>query len=167
LKTPRFAFFAPATLMLRLNLQLRFFVLLSFPFAVTESRGQNADPNFLEQYAATYRFTLGQPTSIKITDDGSAVLFLRSGPRSFVRDLYEFDVATGKERLLVSAAQLLHGAEEELTAEEQARRERMRLAGSGIVSFSLSPDNEPILIPLSGSLYLVDLMTGKLRGLGA
>ena len=42
-------------------------------------------PEFLEQYAATYRFSLGRPASIQITRAGDAVLFLRSGPRSFVR----------------------------------------------------------------------------------
>lgn len=140
-------------------------LLLSVLITATEMRAEVATPDFLEQYAATYRFTLGQPTAIIITDDGSAVLFLRSGPRSFVRDLYEFDVSTGKERLLASAGQLLEGAEEELTAEEKARRERMRLAGSGIVSFQLSPDDEQILVPLSGSLYLIDRKTGKSREL--
>src|SRR5436190_584612 len=47
-----------------------------------------ADDRFLEQYALTRRFTAGQPNSIKVTSDGSAVLFLRSPPRSFVQDLY-------------------------------------------------------------------------------
>lgn len=126
---------------------------------------QVADEDFLEQYAETYRFSLGQPTSIKITDAGDAVFFLRSGPRSFVRDLYAFDVATGKERVLASAEQLLGGAAEELTAEEKARRERMRLAGSGIVSYSLSPDGQQILVPLSGSLYLIDRETRTSREL--
>jgi dipeptidyl-peptidase-4 len=128
-------------------------------------RAEIVNPEFLEQYGATYRFTLGQPTGIAVTDAGDAVLFLRSGPRSFVRDLYEFDVATGKERLLLSAEQLLQGAEEELTAEERARRERMRLAGSGIVSFDVSRDGQRILVPLSGSLYVFDRSTDEVREL--
>src|SRR5262245_46183293 len=57
---------------------------------------------FLVQYAATHRFNLGKPNSIKLTRDGSAVLFLRSGPRSFVQDLYQFDVASGKETKLLT-----------------------------------------------------------------
>ena len=66
-------------------------------------------PGFLQQYAATNRFTLGLPAAIHVTSTGDAVLFLRSGPRSFVRDLYEFDVATGREKLLASAGKLLGG----------------------------------------------------------
>jgi dipeptidyl-peptidase-4 len=125
----------------------------------------NSEDSFLQQYAETYRFTLGQPTAFEITDDGSAVLFLRSGPRSFVRDLYEFDVATGKERLLASAQKLLGGGQEKLTAEELARRERMRSAARGIAAFDLSSEGRQVLIPLSGSLYVLDRKTGKSREL--
>ena len=64
---------------------------------VRDARHVIADPAFLEQYAATRRFSAGRPASIKLMPDGSAVLFLRSGPRSFVQDLYEFDVETGEE----------------------------------------------------------------------
>src|ERR1700732_5000753 len=90
-----------------------------------------SDPQFLEQYTATLRFTLGTPQAIQVVPGGRAVLFLRSGPRSFVRDLYELDPQTGDERLLASAAQLLGGGEERLSAEEKARRERARLAARG------------------------------------
>jgi len=121
--------------------------------------------NFLKRYAETYHFTLGQPTAFQITDDGDAVLFLRSGPRSFVRDLYEFDVATGKERLLASADKLLGGATEKLTAEELARRERMRSAARGIASFELSHDGQQVLLPLSDSLYVLNRKSGKSREL--
>src|SRR6185369_150162 len=62
---------------------------------------------FLEQYAATRGFTHGTPKNISITSDGSAVLFLRSGPRSFVQDLYQVDTATGQEKVLLTAEQLL------------------------------------------------------------
>lgn len=85
-----------------------------------------ADPEFLVQFAETSGFTLGLPTAIKWVPDGSAVLFLRSPPRSFVRDLHEFDPVSGKERRLLTAEQILAGAEERLSAEERARRERQR-----------------------------------------
>lgn len=136
-------------------------------FSLVDCRAEIVNPEFLEQYAATYHFTLGQPAGITVTDAGDAVLFLRSGPRSFVRDLFEFDVATGKERLLLTAEQLLQGAEEELSAEERARRERMRLAGGGIVSFEVSDDERHVLVPLSGSLHLLDRTTGEVRELAS
>jgi dipeptidyl-peptidase-4 len=125
----------------------------------------NGDREFLKQYAATYRFSLGHPAAIKITRDGDAILFLRSGPRSFVRDLYEFDVAKGTERLLASAEQILQGKEEELTAEELARRERSRLAARGIAAFDVSGDGRRVLVPLSGSLYVLERASGKSREL--
>ena len=121
-----------------------------------------ADPEFLNQYASTYRFRAGHPTSIKPTPQNDAVLFLRSGPRSVVRDLYSYDVATGEERVLLTAEQLLQGQQEELTAEEKARRERMRLSARGIATYRLSKDGLKILVPLSGDLYVVDRMTGEI-----
>jgi dipeptidyl-peptidase-4 len=116
---------------------------------------------FLRQYAATLRFSLGRPRSVTVTPDGSAVLFLRSGPRSFVQDLYEFDATIGTERLLLTAEQVLAGQEEQLTPEEKARRERLRLATRGISSYQLSDDGSKIVVPLSGKLYIVDRATGK------
>lgn len=115
-----------------------------------------ADPNFLEQYAVTYRFNQGHPGRFVWTPDASSVLFLRSGARSFVNDLYVFDVAAGTERVLLTAEQVLQGGEETLSEEERARRERMRLAARGIAGFDLSPDGATILVPLSGRLFLVD-----------
>ena len=128
------------------------------------SRQVVADPAFLEQYAATRRFSLGRPRFIKLVPDGSAVLFLRSTARSFVQDLYEFDTATGKERLLLTAEQILQGAEEKLTAEEKARRERIRVSARGIVSYRLSKDGRRILVPLSGRLFVIDRNTDGADG---
>lgn len=124
-----------------------------------------ADPSFLEQYAATYRFRLGTPTAITCVPGGQHVLFLRSGPRTFVQDLYEFDIATGTERVLLTADGILAGVEEHLTAEELARRERMRMASRGIASYSLSKDGRKILVPLSGRLFVYDRASGEQREL--
>ena len=126
-----------------------------------------ADPQFLEQYAATLRFTLGTPQAIQVVPGGRAVLFLRSGPRSFVRNLYELDPQTGAERLLASAEQLLGGGEERLSAEEKARRERARLTARGIAAFDLPDDGGRVLVPLSGRLFVIERSTGTVRELPA
>ena len=121
-----------------------------------------ADDAFLRQYAATYRFRLGRPKRIKVTPDGKTVLFLRSGPRDFVQDLYALDTDTGKERVLLTAKKILGRAEETLSAAERARRERMRMAASrGIATYQLSRDGARILVPLSGRLFVVDRASGK------
>jgi dipeptidyl-peptidase-4 len=128
--------------------------------------GSDAD-GFLERYSETFRFRLGRPTDVKVLPDGRTVLFLRSGPRSFVRDLYELDLETGSERVLLSAGDLLQGQQEQLTAEEKARRERMRLAARGIASYQLSADGELLLVPLGGRLFVVDRAKGKVRELAS
>jgi dipeptidyl-peptidase-4 len=123
---------------------------------VTTAPEDASDASFLEQFAVTYRFSQGAPNGFRITPDDHTVLFLRSGPRTFVNDLYALDVATGEERVLLTADAILGGGSEELSAEERARRERMRLAARGITGFDLSPDGATILVPLSGRLFLVD-----------
>jgi dipeptidyl-peptidase-4 len=148
------------------------FVLLAswavlFPSAAPARAAEEipTDDDFLERFSETFRFRLGRPTGITPTPDGRSVLFLRSGPRSFVGDLYELDLETGTERVLLTAEDLLQGEQEQLTAEEKARRERMRLAARGIASFELSPDGGKLLVPLGGRLFVVDRVDGKTREL--
>ncbi|MBI1796704.1 MAG: DPP IV N-terminal domain-containing protein [Candidatus Eisenbacteria bacterium] len=112
---------------------------------------------FLAQLAATRRFRDGQPNAVALTPDGSAVLFLRSAPRGApVQNLYALDVASGKERVLLTADAILGGKGERLTAEERARRERQRQTARGIVSYELSDDGRRILVPLAGRIFVID-----------
>ncbi len=135
------------------------------PAAASLFPSKLVDPAFLEQFAATRGFSHGTPKSITLTPAGDAVLFLRSGPRSFVQDLFAFDLSTGQERVLLTAEQLLSGKEEQLTPEELARRERMRMASRGIAGYSVSGDGALILVPLSGQLFVVERATGKITRL--
>ncbi len=122
------------------------------------------DKGFLSQYAHTYRFRLGHPSSISITPGNDAVLYLRSGPRDFVKNLYSLDLKTGEESLLVSATQILNGDKEQISAQELARRERMRTGATrGIAEYMLSEDGTRILVPLSAKLYLIDRRTRNVR----
>ena len=123
------------------------------------------EESLLERYVATYRFRLGHPASVRFTPGGETVLFLRSGPRDFAQALYEHDVASGKERVVLTASMLLEGPEGELSAEEKARRERMRSGARGIASYALSSDGRTLLVPLSGRLFVVDRSTGEVREL--
>ncbi len=124
-----------------------------------------AEDAFLEQYARTRRFSLGVPRSIRIVPDGSAVLFLRSLADGPVQDLFRLDTRTGEERLLLNADGILDGAEEHLSIEEKARRERMRLSARGIASYRLSEDGARVLVPLSGRLFVVERETGEVTEL--
>ncbi len=135
------------------------------PAPVDARRMTIRNPEFLEQYGATRRFANGRPSGIQITRAGDAVLYLRSGPRSFEQNLLELDSKTGRERVLATAARLLGEGRENITAEEQARRERQRQSARGITAFDISRDGRTVLIPLSGKLFLVDRTTGMPRKL--
>ena len=124
-----------------------------------------ADASFTNDYAATYRFRNGRPVGFRFTPDMQSLLFLRSGGRDFVRNLYKLDLKTMEESLVLTADSLLAGETEELSAEELARRERLRLTARGIPSFDLTPDGKQLLIPLSGELYLYELESGAVRAL--
>jgi dipeptidyl-peptidase 4 len=69
------------------------------------------DTRYLRDHAETRGFMLGRPVKAAPTPDGQAVLFLRGGARSAKLGLYEFDVATGQTRELLTPEQVLKGAE--------------------------------------------------------
>src|SRR5437016_4882445 len=114
---------------------------------------------YLRDHAETRGFSLGRPTKALPTPDGRAVLFLRAGARTPKLDLYEFDVASGVTRQLLTPQEILKGAAEKLSAEEKALRERMRVSLGGFTDFQLSKDGTRILLGLSGKLYLEDRAT--------
>jgi len=114
--------------------------------------------------AATRSYSLGIPVNAQPTPDGAAVIYLKSGPRDLVQHLYEYDVATHKERELVTPDALLAGKREVLSAEEKARRERARISVKGFTHFELSRDGSHILLPLNGRLFVVARANGKAGG---
>jgi len=129
--------------------------------AAFEARAED----LLDQYSATDRFRGGQPRAVELTPDGGEALFLRSGPRTRVNDLWACDTRTGRERVVLTAQQILNGAEETLTPEERARRERLRLSARGIATFQLSRDGRRLLVPLSGRLFVVERASSAVKEL--
>jgi len=102
--------------------------------------------------------TLASPA---ISPDGSLITFLKGKQDDYEQlDLWAFDISTGKSRLLFDSTQL-HQGEETLSDEEKARRERMRLKGSGIVSYQWSPNGKAILFPLGGDIFYWELGSKK------
>ncbi len=95
---------------------------------------------------------------MRFSPDGKLVSYLRGrddAPAVF--DLWAWDVSRKTHRLLVDS-RALAPAEEKLSAEEEARRERQRIAAlRGIVDYQWSPDSRGLLVPLSGDLYYYDL----------
>lgn len=135
--------------------------LLLTPLTAATSPASAEDPAlaYFRDLAATKNYTLGRPTSPRVTPDGRHAIFLRSLPRDPTLRLFELDLTTRAERELLTPAQLLGGAEETLSAEEKARRERQRQSGKGFTSFQMSRDGMRLLVTLSGKLYLVERAT--------
>src|SRR5205085_11371541 len=127
-------------------------LVLGVLLAAPPAKEAPVDADYLKRHAATRGFTLGRPVQPKVTPDSRAVLFLRSEPRSPKMSLFEFDVTTGKTRQLLAPADLLGGGEENVSPEEKARRERMRVSAAGFASYQLSEDGKSVLLSLSGRL---------------
>jgi dipeptidyl-peptidase-4 len=133
--------------------------------AASAGRPPPLDAAYLRDHAETRGFTLGRPVAAQPTPDGRAVLFLRSQARVPKLELFEFDVASGRTRRLLAPEQILGDATEELSPEEKARRERMRVSLRGFTSFQLSTDGARVLVPFSGKLYLLDRAGGQVEAL--
>jgi dipeptidyl-peptidase-4 len=113
--------------------------------------------SFPRRQARTRRFSLGVPRGFTISPDGSRVLFLRSrGGTDPVTCLWALDTATGAETLLADPLRLGAADEENLPAEERARRERTREQAGGIVGYACDKACDVIAFALQGELYLVE-----------
>lgn len=94
----------------------------------------------------------------ELSPAGDRVTFLkgREDGRNLL-DLWEFHVDDGQSRVLVAADAVMAG-EVELSAAEQARRERERIADlRGIVDYRWSADGRFLLFPIGGNIYLLDM----------
>src|SRR5690606_40503459 len=104
--------------------------------SVTTGRNGPMSQSFPRLHARTRRFTLGVPRDFTLSPDGARVVFLRTTSGTDpVTGLWEFDVATGAERMIVDPRRLAP-AEEDLPPEERARRERAREQAGGIVAYA-------------------------------
>ena len=131
------------------------------PLPAAAADGQEL--SFLRALAETKNFTSGRPVAVQLTPDGSSAVFLRGLPRRADLRLYAFDLQTGAERELASTELLLGSAGEQVSAEEQAQRERMRISAHGIVSFELSRDGLSALFTLGGRAFVVPVAGGAPR----
>ncbi|MFC7343603.1 S9 family peptidase [Saccharopolyspora griseoalba] len=122
--------------------------------------------SFPRRSARTQGFTLGAPRSFTVVGDGARVLFLRSASGTDrTTALWALDTASGQERLLADPAALQ--AADQVTAAEQARRERARERATGITGYSTDRSGELVVFPLSGRLFTADVNTGATRELPA
>jgi dipeptidyl-peptidase-4 len=99
-----------------------------------------------------------QLRQLRFSPDGALATYLRAGNEDpQVYDLWAYDIAAGRHRMLVDSRILVPSAES-LSAEEEARRERQRTAAlRGIVEYHWAPDSRALLFPLGGDLYHYDI----------
>jgi dipeptidyl-peptidase 4 len=132
-----------------------------------DPRNAPVDTTFLKEFAETRGYMLGRPQKPKFTPDGKSVLFLRADPKSPKMKLFEFDVATGKTKQLLSPEMLLQGGDENLSPEEKARRERQRVSVGGFTDYHIDKDGKNVLVALAGKLFVLDRTTAKATELKA
>ncbi|MBS2024237.1 MAG: DPP IV N-terminal domain-containing protein, partial [Deltaproteobacteria bacterium] len=131
--------------------------------APTDNALSAADAKFLETLSQTKSFTLGRPTGVQMTRDGKTAVFLRALPRKAEQRLFAFELASGQTRELASNESVLGAGDEQLSPEEKARRERMRITARGIVQFELSEDGTLALFQLGGRAWVVPVAGGKAK----
>ncbi|HYN32634.1 MAG TPA: prolyl oligopeptidase family serine peptidase [Ilumatobacteraceae bacterium] len=122
---------------------------------------------FPRQYARTQRLTLGEPRNVTVSPDGRRVVFLRSSNGSDpVNSLWVLDTESGDERLVADPRALLTAeSDEDLPAEEQARRERAREGAGGITSYATDASCIVVAFALGGQLFAGGLLSGQARAL--
>ncbi|WP_055528020.1 S9 family peptidase [Streptomyces graminilatus] len=126
--------------------------------------------SFPRRHARTQRFTLGAPRAFTVAPDGSRIAFLRSSAgtdRANKLWVLDLDPSEGGERIVADPFALLGGADEELSAEERARRERSREGSAGIVGYATDSAVELAAFALSGRLFVAELRAGTVREIPA
>ncbi len=117
--------------------------------------------SFPRQSARTHGFRDGAPRLFTVSPDGATVLFIRSRSGADpVGVLWAIDVATGEERVVADPVSV-HAGAEDLSPQEQARRERMRERSSGVVGYAVDDAVTAVVFALSGGAYAVDLAPGS------
>lgn len=112
-----------------------------------------ADTLTIERIYESPSLAGSSPRSLKVAPDGKRVTYLQGKQSDYERlDLWEYNIASGESRLLFDSDELSSG-EETLSDEEKARRERMRLSGTGIVSYQWSADGTALLFPMGGDVF--------------
>ncbi|MBT1064730.1 S9 family peptidase [Bowmanella sp. Y26] len=130
----------------------RLATLLGLAFAST-SLSLSADSLSIERIFSSPSLDGDAPIKLRVSPDGSRVTFLKGKETDYERyDLWEYHIESGKTRMLFDSDKL-HSGPEQLSDEEKARRERLRLHGSGIVDYQWSDDGKALLFPLAGDVF--------------
>ncbi|WOT05671.1 S9 family peptidase [Shewanella youngdeokensis] len=132
----------------------------SIALAASTTVGGNT-PLSIERMYASPALAGTSPRGLKLSPNGKLVTYLAGRKDDqHLYDLWQMDVASGKQSVLLSADKLVAG---ELSDEEKARRERQRIYGQGIMEYFWADDSEAMLIPASGQLYYFSVKTNQVK----
>ena len=102
------------------------------------------------------------PGALAWSPNDRLITYLYSADRGLTRQLYAFDPSSGERRLLLAPAD--GGAtEENISLEEQLRRERLRQRELGVTQYAWARRANRILVPLRGDIYVQDGLDAPLR----
>lgn len=115
--------------------------------------------SYPRQSARTRGFNLGLPRAFTIADNGSRVAFLRSATGTDpLASVWVLDVEGGRERLVYCP-----DAEEEISANERDRRERIGELQTGVVTYASDSALRIASFALGQQLMVSDLLGGQTR----
>ena len=117
------------------------------------------------QVAAYPRPGMVYPEKLAFSPDDQWVTYLFSPNHSLQRQLYAYNIATAKHRVLFSSDIVDGGyaTEETLSKAEKLRRERTRTRATGVTDYGWISGTSRVFIPISGSLYVIDKIEDKPR----
>jgi len=137
-----------------MNMLRKFLLPLAALAALSTARGQEPALSLERIFASP---ALSGPTlrAARLSPAGDRVTFLRGRPDDAATlDLWEYHIQSGSTRRLIAADDVL-AEPVALSAAEQARRERARIADlGGIVEYRWADDGVHLLFPLGGDIYL-------------
>jgi dipeptidyl-peptidase-4 len=143
----------------------RLIITLACAFGFNLASNANAESLSIERIHQSPSLSGSAPINIQISPDGQRVTFLRGKAANYNRyDLWEYHIPTGKTQILFDSDDL-HTGTEILSDEERARRERMRVYGSGIITYDWSNDSSALLFPLAGDVYYFKIGDKKAKRL--
>lgn len=119
----------------------------------------------IERIFSAPNLTTSAPRQLRFSPNGDVVSYLKgSDARPNIHDLWVYDVRKQEHRLWIAASDLVADPEQ-MSTEERARRERLRIRVAGIVDYQWSADGSQLLIPLAGELFVVTTATKDVRKL--
>lgn len=135
---------------------------------MTDCNCSQSDNQYPELVARTNHFRQGAPRNFVLSEKTQRAAFVRAADASTNQlDLWVVENLDSSpvERCVIQSKQLF-ADDENLSAAERARRERMREAGAGITGFSADELLNLVTFSLSGQLWVAEIQTAIANRIG-